>query len=56
MTKGEIDGLLLRHVFEVDPENPPEWYLEVGTEDERLFLCDCWSGLGLVVEEMSDEP
>ncbi len=55
MTKGEIDELLLKHVFEVDPKNPPEWYLEVGTEYEKLFLCECWSGLGLVVEEMIEK-
>ena len=50
MTHGEIDGLLLKHVFGEDPDKPRAWYglfLRGGR-----FLCECWAGIGLVVEEM----
>ena len=53
MTHGEIDGLLLKHVFGEDPDKPRAWYglfLRGGR-----FLCECWAGLGLVVEEMGKE-
>jgi len=47
MTEQQVDDLLLKHVFEVDPAKPPQWYLDLHDD-----LCVTWSGLGLVVEEM----
>jgi len=50
MTKRDVDGLLLKHVFREDIDKPPKWYYE--NFWLQTLLCNSWFGLGLMAEEM----